>query len=209
VEKQGTKWDLYAGTNSGVYHREEGGNWEALGDVADPGAETIEGTTVVTLCCASEDRLLAGTAQRGLWRRNTQWTRLSNGLPRIGRLIDATTPTHTCDWSAKFANDLPESGVGTYVLHVSNGDCSSLSFKVEKGNVDLALYYVSPYTSAGDELWAGLQNRQLTKSMVRSSPFSIPEENWTMEEEVQRGFYLLTVGADGQSTSYSIAVQLA
>jgi hypothetical protein len=202
VEQEGTERVFYAGTNNGVYRRVGSGDWEEFNTASDPGAEAIGGTSVVTLCRVhaddTADRLLAGTAQRGLWGRTTQWVRLTNGLPRIGRLLDAIAFPDPCNWSHEFAENLPEHGVGTHVFYVPGSDCNSLSIKRNAGNIkDPVLYYVSPYTNTLKHLWAGLQHRQLTQNGT----------TWTMEAKVQEGFYVLAVtGRDGD-TSYRVAVQ--
>jgi hypothetical protein len=193
-----TKWVPYAGTNNGVYRRIGDGEWKEFNETSDPDAEAIEGTSVVALCRVhvddAEDRLLVGTAQRGLWGRTPQWTRLTNGLPRIGRLTDATADS--CNWSHKFQDHLPEGSVGTHVFYVPNSDCGSLSVKVEEGNAEEpALYYVAPHINLGEDYGAGLQTRTLDNS-------------GKMEETtVQQGFYLLAVKAESE-TDYQITVTL-
>jgi len=192
--KQGVS---YAGTNDGVYRRVEGEGWEPFNDTSHQNAEAIEATSVVALSRA-KDRLLAGTAQRGLWGRESanEWVRLTEGLPRIGRLTDATAPSDTCDWSHEFTNDdLPKDGVGTHVFYVPNSDCGSLSVKVEEGNVvEPALYYVAPHINLGEDYGAGLQTRTL-------------DNTGKMVETAQQGFYLLAVTAKSK-TDYEITVTL-
>lgn len=195
AEKQNAEWVLYAGTNNGVYTRTGDGDWNELNQVSSSSAEAIERTSVTSLCRV-QDKLFAGTAQRGLWRRKVNWTRLVNGLPRLGRLIDAAAPTNTCNWSHPFTNDLPEHGVDTHVLYVPRSDCNTLSFTIEDGDVELALFYVSPYTDIDNGLWAGLQSRQL-------------DANGGMVGQVQHGFYLLATTAGDQETSYRILTQLS
>ena len=192
VEQEGTERIFYAGTNDGVYRR-EGGNWEPFNDTSHQNVEAIKATSVVALSRV-KDRLLAGTAQRGLWGRESAngWGRLTEGLPRIGRLTDATADT--CNWSHKFQDHLPKGGVGTHVFYVPNGDCGSLSLEKEGDVEEPALYYVAPYINLGEDYGAGLQTRTLDNS-------------GKMVETVQQGFYLLAVKAESE-TSYEIDVTL-
>jgi hypothetical protein len=183
----------YAGTNDGVYRRLEGEGWEPFNDTSHQNTEAIEATSVVALSRA-KDRLLAGTAQRGLWGRESAngWGRLTEGLPRIGRLTDATADT--CNWSHKFQDHLPKGSVGTHVFYVPNDDCGSLSLEKEGDVKEPALYYVAPYINLGEDYGAGLQIRTLDNS-------------GKMVETVQQGFYLLAVKAESE-TSYEIDVTL-
>jgi hypothetical protein len=189
-KKQDTEWVLYAGTNNGVYHRIGDGEWEEFNETSDPDAEAIEGTSVVALRRVhvddAEDRLLAGTAQRGLWGRTPQWTRLTNGLSHIGRLTDAKADS--CNWSHTFPEGV---GVGTYVLYIPYDDCDKLSFDAPN-SVELELHYVAPYIDLGEDYGAGLQTRTL-------------DNGNKMVEKVNQGFYLLTAKSD---TDYEITVTL-
>jgi hypothetical protein len=199
VEQAGAQQTFYAGTNGGVYRRRGGGDWEAYNDTSHPNGEAIQSTSAMALSRVG-NRLLAGTAQRGAWRRNVSdgggWGRLTEGLPRIGRLADARVPPGTCNWSLPnpFERSLPDNGVGTHVLYIPNDDCNQLSFDTAD-NVELSLYYVAPYINIDQGYVAGLQIRTL-------------DGDGNMEEPVMGGFYLLAVRATN-AVSYQVGVTLS
>lgn len=209
VEKKDGNGVHYAGTNNGVYRREGNENWQSFNQPVNPTSERIDRTTVVALCRAG-NRLLAGTAQRGLWwckpdEAQPRWTRSTAGLGRIGRLADARVPTDASTWSGYFTNykPLPGEGVGTHVLYVPHGEFNSLSFTVEgEEAVNLALYYVAPHTNPSQGYAAGLQTRKLLESG------GTQDGVMTMQEEIKPGYYILAVKAKQAISNYQIKVQL-
>jgi hypothetical protein len=177
IEGADAPWTRFAGTNDGVYQDTGTGAWQAMNETASTASVAIQNTSVGALCRVS-DRLLAGTAQRGLWGRDAAvWTRLSEGLPPLGRLIDAAVPVGDCAWSMAFDGPQQEGEVDTYVLYLPENECDELRFERTLGAVELAVYYVSGYTDVAQGRWAGLQQRALEIA----EPIS--------------GFYLLTVTA--------------
>jgi hypothetical protein len=209
VDQNPTTWRVFAGTNNGVYrcvyHLNQAGEQEfekdsaAFNQLANPNEEAIEGTSVTALRRVG-NRLLAGTAQRGLWRGevgdNAGWARLTTGLSRVGLLTDADVLMGAAAWvSADFASgDLPAGDVATRVLHVSHNNFNTLSFRVTQGNANnlsLRLFYVAPQAGQG----AGLQRRTL-------------QANGSMAEAVQAGYYVLAVRANAAENNFVIEGRL-
>ena len=195
-------WIQYAGTNDGIYRRIGGGPWQDFNQTSGAGGETLAHTSVSALRQV-DDYLFAGTAQRGLWRRNvgntapTNWVRLTQGLPRLGRLVDAYVPSNASSWAkSDFAvGALAADGLSTHTLYTPTANFGTLAFTVQEGAnaVKLGLFYIAPYVDLDDANLAGLQTRTLT--------------NGVMNEVVEVGFYILVVNASAQ-IDYEIGVEL-
>ncbi|MEM7539785.1 MAG: hypothetical protein AAF639_46950 [Chloroflexota bacterium] len=191
---------LYAGTNDGIYRSIDGQSWTSFNAVS-PQSESLAETIVVALTEVN-DMLIAGTAQRGLWRHEaggSGWVRVSQGLARIGRLVDAQAPRNPmengAEWVTPLTNALAANGIGTHILHIPRENFTSLSFDLHaNADVTLSLYYASPHIDLTQGNAAGLQWRPLVNQSIE-------------EEPLKSGFYLVVVKAQ-QSTEYEISATL-
>jgi hypothetical protein len=182
-------WEITVGTDNGVYRKTGNGGWTSANS-----AESVENTSVVAMCQAGTT-LLAGTGQHGLWRQEQtgQWLRVTQGLPRLGRLNDALI-------NGRFTGVLVGQDTGTHVLLVSQTQPAlSLETEVDAGgSVDqLKLFYVAPYVDLTQGHLAGLQAVTLTPA---------GSTKHTAPGAIKPGFYLVVVRAGAQGATYRVKI---